>query len=169
VQNQIAQYQTNLSVSPSRQEQYSELQRQYEAAKKDYETVRDQVTDAEHSTDVYQRLKLVRFRIQDYASLPSSAELPVRWKINLGGLGFALALGLVLAGIMELTDTSTKTRRDVEFYFGLKCLALVPDFPTAVESAQVARRNRTWIIAAALTALTLAALNLYIYLVIVRH
>jgi uncharacterized protein involved in exopolysaccharide biosynthesis len=169
LQGQIARYQANLSAIPSRQQQYSELQREYDAAKKDYETLRDQVTDAEHSTDVYQRLKLVRFRIQDYASLPSSAELPVRWKINLGGLGVALMLGVVLAGIKELQDTSPKSQPDVEFYFKVKCLALMPDFPTLPETERVRKKNRRWITATGLTALVLAGLNLYVYLTIVRN
>jgi succinoglycan biosynthesis transport protein ExoP len=168
LQGQIAHYQENLSAIPSRQQQYSELQREYDAAKKDYETLRDQVTDAEHSTDVYQRLKLVRFRIQDYASLPSSAELPVRWKINLGGLGVALMLGVVLAGIMELQDTSPKSQPDVEFYFRMQCLALVPDFPTAPETERARKKNRRWITATAFAVLVLAGLNLYVYLTIVR-
>jgi succinoglycan biosynthesis transport protein ExoP len=169
LQGQITRYQVNLAAIPSRQQQYSELQREYDAAKKDYETLRDQVTDAEHSTDVYQRLKLVRFRIQDYASRPNSADLPVRWKINLGGLGVALMLGVVLAGIIELQDTSPKSQPDVEFYFRVKCLALIPDFPAPRETQRVRKRNRRWMTASAVTALVLVGLNIYVYLTIVRN
>jgi len=163
LERQMAHYQANLLAIPGRQQQYSELERDYDAAKKDYETVRDQVSDAEHSTDVYQRQKVVRYRIQDYASLPATAELPVRWKINLGGLGGALALGLVLAGIMEFRDTSAKSEPDVDFYFGLKCLALIPELPTPVKAKRGRGKRYAWMLASGLLVLVLAGLNLYMY------
>lgn len=165
LEGQITRYQADLSAIPSHQQQYSELGIEYDAAKKDYETLRDQVTDAEHSTDVYQRLKLIRFRIQDYASLPSSPELPIRWKMNLGGLGAALMLGVVLAGVMELRDTSVKSEPDVEFYFGVKCLGLLPEVPNLSKEKQRRKKKRRWISGVALTALILAGLNFYVYFV----
>jgi polysaccharide biosynthesis transport protein len=167
IEQQIAQAQANLRAIPSRAQQFTELEREYDSAKKNYETLRDELSQAEQSTDVYQQHKGVRFRIQDFASLPDTPDEPVRWKINLGGLGGALFLGLLIAAVMELRDTSFKSDRDAEFYTGLNTLALFPDFPNLFESEHARKKKYRWITGTAVTALVFAGLNLYLY--VVRH
>jgi uncharacterized protein involved in exopolysaccharide biosynthesis len=165
IQQDIARYQSNLSEMPSHAQQFSDLQREYDAAKKDYETARDSAAAADQTTDVYQQHKGVHFRIQDYASLPDSPDLPVRWKINLGGLGGGLFLGLLVAAILELRDTSFKSAQDVEYYTGVRNLALLPDIPSQAELQRARRAKLIWITGTAAMALVLAGLNAYIYLV----
>jgi len=167
IEQQISQAQANLRAIPSRAQEYTELEREYESAKKNYETLRDQVSDAEQSTDVYQQHKGVHFRIQDFASLPDTPDEPVRWKINLGGLGGAIFVGLLFAAVMELRDTSFKSDRDAEFYTGLTTLALFPDFPNPSESENARKNKFRWVTGTAVTALVFAGLNLYLY--VVRH
>ncbi len=165
IQQDIARYQGNLSEMPSHSQQYSDLQREYDAAKKDYETARDSAAAADQTTDVYQQHKGVHFRIQDYATLPDSPDLPVRWKLNLGGLGGGIFLGLLVCAILELRDSSLKSAQDVEFYMGVRNLALLPDIPSQFELQRARKSKYLWITGTATTALVLAAANLYIYLV----
>lgn len=164
LEQKIAQYQANLAAIPSHAQEFGDLQRDYEAAKKDAESLRDKVTDAEQSTEVFQQQEGVRLRIQDYATLPASAELPVRWKINLAGLAGGIVLGLVLAGFLEIRDTSMKSEADMEFYTGLKSLALLPELPTAVELNRARRRRYVGITAAVIVSLVLASVNYFAYL-----
>jgi len=165
LQQDVARYQRNLSEMPSHAQQFSDLQREYDAAKKDYETTRDQAAAADQTTDVYQQHKGVHYRIQDYASLPDSPDLPVRWKLNLGGLAGGIFLGLLVAAFLEFRDNSFKSAQDVEYYMGVKNLALLPDIPSPSELQRARKSKYLWITGTATTAVVLAALNLYIYLV----
>lgn len=163
IEQRIAYYQANLSKIPLHTQEYTNLQRDYDGARKDYESLRDKVAEAELSTAVFQQHEGVHLRLQDSASLPSSPELPVRWKINLGGLAGSLFLGLALAAFLEIRDTSMKSEEDVKFYTELPTLAVLPDVPTAAEVKRV-RWKRAFLIADGLMlALVLAGLNYYVY------
>jgi capsular polysaccharide biosynthesis protein len=71
-----------------------------------------------------------QFRVLDPANLPSKPSFPNRPMFALGGLGGGLALGLGLAFLLEMKDSSFKTERDVEVALQLPVLAMIP----AVES-----------------------------------
>lgn len=163
IEQQIAHYQANLSAIPLRAQQFTELQRGYEGAKKNYETLRDEVLAADQATDIYQQHKGIRFHVQDYAALPDSPESPVRWKLNLGGLAVSIFLGLLIPAVLELRDTSFKSHLDVEFYTGLRSLALLPELCGAPETRPTNRRMSAWIAASAVATLALAGANCYLY------
>jgi len=165
IEKEAAHYQSNLAAIPLRAQQFTELQREYEAAKKEYETLRDQVSEADQSTDIYQQHKGIHFHIQDYAALPSSPESPVRWKINLGGLGAGIALSLLISAFLEFRDSSLKSDRDVEFYLGIKNLGLLPELATPDDSQKKSRRRSWGLALSASLAVLLAAANAYLYVV----
>ena len=71
-----------------------------------------------------------QFRVLDPANLPDKPSFPNRPMFALGGLGGGLALGLGLAFLMEMKDSSFKNERDVEVALQLPVLAMIP----AVES-----------------------------------
>jgi len=165
MEKEVARYQSNLAAIPLRAQQFTELQREYESAKKEYETLRDQVSEADQSTDIYQQHKGIHFHIQDYAALPSSPDTPVRWKLNLGGLGAGIFLALLIPAFLEFRDSSIKSDRDVEFYLGLKNLGLLPELAIPGD-AQKRSKKKSWGIAlSASLAVLLAAANVYLYVV----
>jgi succinoglycan biosynthesis transport protein ExoP len=165
IEKQIAHYQSNLSAIPLRAQQFTELQREYESANKEYETLRDEVSEADRSTDIYQQHKGIHFHIQDYAALPAAPESPVRWKINLGGLGAGIFLALLIPGFLEIRDTSIKCDRDVEFYLGTKNLGLLPELPSPTDTQNKAKKKFWGIALSASLAVLLAAANVYLYVV----
>jgi uncharacterized protein involved in exopolysaccharide biosynthesis len=165
IENQLAHNQSNLSAIPLRAQQFADLQREYESAKKNYETLRDQVSEADQSTDIYQQRKGIHFHIQDYAALPASPDSPVRWKINLGGLGGGIFLALLFPGLLEIRDSSIKCDRDVEFYLGVKNLGLLPELPAPGDSQKKAKKRTLGIALSASLAALLAAANLYLYVI----
>jgi len=164
-EKEAARYQANLSSIPLRAQEYSELERDYEAAKKNYETLRDEVKAADQTSDVYKENKGVHFRIQDYATLPDIPEKPVRWKLNLGGLAAAIFLGLLIAAVLELRDTSMKSDRDVEYYLGVRNLALLPAIFDPAAATQTRRTSNRLIPVAIALVLVLGGINLYLYFV----
>ena len=64
----------------------------------------------------------------------------------MGGIGAALLFGIILAGAMELRDTTMKSDRDVEYYLQTKNLATVPVLALPAEASAVSRKSRIWMI-----------------------
>jgi capsular polysaccharide biosynthesis protein len=65
--------------------------------------------------------------VLDPANLPDKPSFPNRPLFAAGGLGGGLALGLAIAFLLEMKDSSLKTERDVEFALRLPVLAMIPE------------------------------------------
>jgi hypothetical protein len=125
--------------------------------------LKKKVDDAQLSNDMQIRLQGQRFSIQDFASLPDSPTTPVYWKINMGGIGVALLFGIVLAGGMELRDTTMKSDRDIEYYLQTKNLATVPVLAMPGETHSATMKKRVWMIGSVPVVLAVAGLIGYLY------
>jgi succinoglycan biosynthesis transport protein ExoP len=78
-----------------------------------------------------------QFRVLDPANLPDRPTFPNRPLFALAGLAGGLGLGLGLAFLLEMRDTSMRTERDVEFVLRLPVLATVPEImPLSVKSSK---------------------------------
>lgn len=164
IQAQIAQYQTNLQAIPIHSQEFAELDRAYQDAKTAFDALKKKVNDGQLANDMQIRLQGQRFSIQDFASLPDSPTTPVYWKINMGGIGAALLFGIILAGAMELRDTTMKSDRDVEYYLQTKNLATVPVLALPAEASAVSRKSRIWMIGSVPVVLLVAGAIGYLYL-----
>ena len=67
-----------------------------------------------------------QFSVLDPANLPDKPSFPNRPLFAGRRLGGGLGLGLRIAFLLEMKDTSFKTERDVEFALQLPVLAMVP-------------------------------------------
>jgi polysaccharide chain length determinant protein (PEP-CTERM system associated) len=165
IQAELDRYQTNLQQIPFRSQQYSELDRSLEDSKTAFEAMKKKVGDAQLTNDMEIRLQGQRFRIQDFASLPTDPATPVYWKINLGGLGAALLFGIVLAGAIEFSDSTMKSDRDVEYYLQTKNLATVPVLALPGEGEKGRMKRRLWTIVGIVTVVVMLGSIGYLYLI----
>jgi len=168
MQDEIARYQANLQAIPSHAQEYSDLDRALQDSKLDFDSLKKKVDDAQLVNDMEIRLQGQRFRIQDFASLPDTPTTPVYWKIDLGGLGAAFMVGLVLAGALEFGDTSMKSDRDVEYYLQTKNLAMVPELPLPHETANAREKQRRWLICSVPVVLLVTAVLVFLYYPLLR-
>ena len=90
------------------------------ALSRDYDTLqasfKDLVTKSESArvaADLENRQIGEQFRVLDAPRVPLRPISPRRIAISGGGLAAGLAIGLLLVGVLELTDGSFKTRVDV--------------------------------------------------------
>ena len=138
VTKMIEAYQARIDAEPQNEQKYDVLVRDYNLAKSKYE---DMTKRRELSTTA-QNLEEAKagetLEVLDPASLPEKPSSPNRQQIAGIGLGAGLALGILLAGVRELKDTSLKNLKDVRAYTNLPILSSVP----LLENALLVRRRR---------------------------
>jgi polysaccharide chain length determinant protein (PEP-CTERM system associated) len=126
LQQEIAVYQGRVTLTPSVEEEYKLLARDYENAQKNYQ---DLLVD-KNKADLTAKMNLQQQgerMVQLYAAnLPDDPSFPNRLLFAGGGLGAGLALGLGLAMWMELRDKSIRTEADAEAAFQLPLLVALP-------------------------------------------
>jgi polysaccharide chain length determinant protein (PEP-CTERM system associated) len=126
LQQEIAVYQARVTLTPSVEEEYKLLARDYENAQKNYQ---DLLTD-KSKADLTAKMNLQQQgerMVQLYAaSTPEEPSFPNRLLFAGGGLGAGLALGLGLAMWLELRDKSIRTEADAEAALELPLLVSLP-------------------------------------------
>ena len=68
-------------------------------------------------------------RILSAAALPTAPSGPHRWLILGASLGLGFCLGVLLAGLRDVLDTSLRSGVDIRAQFGLSCYGLLPETP----------------------------------------
>jgi len=126
VKRQIKLYQARVQSSPAVEQEYKELTRGYDTALGTYNELLKKREDSQMATELERRQEGETFAILDPANLPDKPSFPNRPLFALGGLGGGLALGVGLAFLLEMQDTSIRNERDVEFALRLPVIAMLP-------------------------------------------
>jgi len=159
----IAQYENRLNQSPVREQQQAGITRETEALRQEYAELQKKEQESQLATNLEKQQGGQQFRLIDPASLPTIPSSPKRLQISVGGMGFGLLLGLALAFLMELRDTSMHTQEDLTRHFNPPPFILsIPELRTAAEAR---RRKRTvgfeWVVASILV-MAVAVAELYV-------
>ncbi len=126
IQEEIKKYQERVQLSPSIEQQYKALTRDYQTALDAYNDLGRKRTQSTMATDLERDQEAEQFRIMDAANLPGAPSFPNRPLFGLGGFGAGLSLGMGIAFLLELRDTTLRTEIDVERALELPVLAMVP-------------------------------------------
>jgi polysaccharide chain length determinant protein (PEP-CTERM system associated) len=126
IQQQIAVFQGRVSLSPTVEEQYKGLTRDYDNAQKNYQDLLAHKNKADLTVNMTNQSEGEMMIILNPANLPDAPSFPNRWMFAGGGLGAGLALGMGLALWLELRDQSIRTEADAEAALDLPLLAAVP-------------------------------------------
>lgn len=140
MEQQISDYEQRLNATPVRGQQLSEILRQYDLTKKNYDDLLGKVTESEMATSLAERQQGQQFRVIDPPSLPREPSSPKRSKIALGGAAAGLVLGAALAFFIDSRDHSFYAEKEI--MQRLK-LSLVVGVPLALAPAEISRRART--------------------------
>jgi polysaccharide chain length determinant protein (PEP-CTERM system associated) len=126
IKQQIKVYQDRVQSSPAIEQQFKELTRDYQTALDFYNDLLKKRNLSAMASDLNRHQEGEQFRVLDPANLPDKPSFPNRLFFTLGGFGGGLALGLGLAFVLEMKDTSMRSERDVEFTLRLPVLAMIP-------------------------------------------
>jgi len=134
----IQAYQARIEASPLNEQRYAALLRDYNLAKEKYADMAKRREVSETAQNLEERKAGENLEVLDPASLPEQPAEPNRLFIAGIGIGLGLALGVVMAGVKEMKDTSLKNLKDVRTYTNLPVLSSVP----LLENALLVRRKR---------------------------
>jgi polysaccharide chain length determinant protein (PEP-CTERM system associated) len=126
LQQEIAVYQSRVAASPSIEEEYKELARDYDNAQKVYQDDLAKQSTSNMATQAANQAEGAQMTLLNPANLSETPSFPNRLFFAGGGLGAGLALGLGLALWLELRDKSIRTQADAESALELPMLVAVP-------------------------------------------
>jgi uncharacterized protein involved in exopolysaccharide biosynthesis len=123
---QVRNYQNRISSSPLADQLYAQLTRDYSQAKDAYLSLKVKQEESQRGTEVIRNKQGETLDLLDQASLPAKPAEPNRYLIVGVGTFLGLLLGIALAGIREVKDTTLKNLKDVRVYTQLTVLGCVP-------------------------------------------
>jgi polysaccharide chain length determinant protein (PEP-CTERM system associated) len=159
----ISQYENRLNQTPVREQQQAAIVRDTEVLRQQYLEMQKKEQESQLATNLEKQQGGQQFRLIDPPSLPAVPSSPKRAKTSLGGVAGGLILGIALAFLMEMRDTSFHTEKDITTYLALPFVLGIPPLPTPREDRQARWRNMFQWVAASAMLLTVLAAELYVY------
>ncbi len=126
LRRQINSYQAKLKLTPTVEQQYKDITRNYQTALDFYNSLLSKENESQMSTNLEKRQEGEQFQVLDPADLPQKPSFPDMERFAAGGFVVGLVLGGGLALLLEMKDKALRDDRDVEFFLGVPTLALVP-------------------------------------------
>jgi uncharacterized protein involved in exopolysaccharide biosynthesis len=151
----VGTYRSKLDAVPLREQEITELQRDYEISIAHYKQLLEQQLSAQTATQLEFRQKGEKFEILDRAQPAERPSKPNRVYIDLAGSVIGLMLGLVLAIGKEFVGMSIITPEDVTAASGLLVLGEIP----VIQTRSDRRRRRKRILMAASSAVAAAVVS----------
>jgi succinoglycan biosynthesis transport protein ExoP len=143
LQVRISDYQRRLNLTPVREQQLADLMRDYTLSQQHYADLEGKKTQSELATSLDKNQQGRQFRIIDPASMPTKPFSPDRRKFGMMGAGVGLAIGAVLALILEMKDSSFHTDREVSRLVDLPFVFGVPLMLSPTEKKS--RAQKRWL------------------------
>jgi polysaccharide chain length determinant protein (PEP-CTERM system associated) len=136
----VTQYHAKMEAIPVREQQITDLVRDYEISKSHYQQLLEKQLSAETATELEIRQKGERFTVLDPAQAAQRPSRPNRLLINGAGAIAGLGFGLLLALITEFLGLSITSGDQVTAVSGLEVLEIIPIIHTHAD--RMARRRR---------------------------
>lgn len=160
---EISQYENRINQTPVREQQEAGILRDTEVLRAQYAELQKKEQESQLATNLEKQQGGQQFRLIDPASLPSVPSYPKRAKTSSTGAVAGLALGFVLALLMEIRDTSFYTEADLTKHMAPPFVLGIPLLPTPSERRKKRWRSMfQWAAASAMILVVLAA-ELYVY------
>ena len=123
---QLRVLQARIQESPAGQKEYTELERDREIAKGQFEQAQAKMVLAKQSLNMERQRQGETLELLDQASTPTTPTEPKRAMIIPVGIVGGLLVGIILVAIREVRDTSLKNLKDARLYTQLSILGSIP-------------------------------------------
>jgi succinoglycan biosynthesis transport protein ExoP len=142
---QIHIYQAKVEAAPTREYQVTDLTRNYEVSKNNYQSLLDKNFSAQMAADLEKKQKAERFTILDPAQVPERPYKPKRLPMMIGAILISLCMSVGLAIGKDTIDPSVKSETEIKSLLppNVPLLVAIPTIVTPEEQ----RRHRLFLIA----------------------
>ncbi|MDT8366126.1 MAG: GNVR domain-containing protein [bacterium] len=137
----ITQYQRRVEAAPRREQQLTQLTRDYENTKTSYEDLLNKRMEAQMSENLEKRQKGEKFQILDAANFPEKPYLPNRPKIMAMGFAGGMGAGMGLALLLEALFPAFYSLKQVQLQVSDMPIAFaIPHISSQAERTRSRRR-----------------------------
>jgi polysaccharide chain length determinant protein (PEP-CTERM system associated) len=154
-------YQAKLSAIPVREQEITQLVRDYEISRAHYSQLLGQQLSAETATQLEIRQKGEKFEVLDPGQVAERPSRPNRALINSAGSAAGLILGILLAVGTELLGVSITSAEDILAAVNVPVLEVIPLILTRVDRRRRMKQMLFASASAVVTALAVGAILFY--------
>ena len=141
LQSVIAEYQQRIEAVPGTESEWLAISRDYDTQQAAYKDLLSKSEQARLSANLERRQVGEQFRILDPARVPVKPIGPKRLQITGIGTVMGLALGVLLAALLELRDSTFRTELDIAEVISLPVVAIVPYVQSDADRVSAWRRR----------------------------
>lgn len=163
LETQIQDHQARINQTPVREQQLSDLTRDYEQSRTNYESLLSKRNQSELATSLEKRQQGEQFRIIDPPSLPLKPYKPDRLLFGFVGLLAGVLVGLAVSAGAELVDDRVFAEADLKELVSAPVLTEIPPLTTPLELIRHRWRVRLEWMGAAIIVLVTAGGLMFTY------
>jgi polysaccharide chain length determinant protein (PEP-CTERM system associated) len=163
-QSRIDQYQGRLNRAPVMEQQFTDITRDYEQSKANYDSLLAKKNQSEMATDLEKTQQGEHFRMLDPPNLPVKPFKPNRLLLCGVGLVVGLIFGAASAVGSEMIGGKIYTEREIKKLVRCEIIAEIPTLATMGEQALARRNNLLASVAALVIVLCILAGSAITYL-----
>jgi polysaccharide chain length determinant protein (PEP-CTERM system associated) len=141
LREKVSDYQNRLNQEPVREQQLADLTRGYDQSKANYDELLKKKNQSEMATSMELLQQGERFRIIDPPSFPLKPDFPNRLHFCSIGLAVGLALGLIVAGVFEMTDDRLYDEQELREQLPVSVACEIPVIVTPSDERSKKRRT----------------------------
>ncbi|MBL8267860.1 GumC family protein [Steroidobacter sp.] len=163
LRTRIGQYEGRLAASPEIAREYSAISRELDNAQLKYREVRQKQMEATLAKNLETERKGERFTLIEPPMAPEEPVSPNRLLIVALGAILSLGSAIGLVVLLEVTDTSIRSRRDIESLIAVPPLAVLPWMDTPAERASRTKVRRLSLAGAATSVVGAVVMMHFLY------
>jgi uncharacterized protein involved in exopolysaccharide biosynthesis len=164
IEAKIRSMQGRIETLPMVEQQFAELNRDYEVQKANYQQLLQKRNTSSMAVQVERDAKGQQLRILDPASLPEKPARPNMAQINLIGLMLGAVIGGGISFLKEIKDRSLHSDKDVQFYIAAPVLGCMPQIVTEQSLSEMRQKKlRRWAVSGAAATFMLVVIGFLVY------
>ena len=140
IQSAMQVYEGRLKETPLREQQLSDLTRDYDQSRQSYEDLLEKKNGSALATDLEKAQQGEQFTLLDPPAFPVSPYFPNRLLTTLGGLAAGLAAAFAIAFARETFDDSIHADTEIKTFSKMPILVAIPPLTTAGDISRGRRR-----------------------------
>src|SRR5947208_47721 len=138
LESQISSHQVRSNVTAETERQWLGISRGYEESKMNYSLLLQKQMQSRLATSPDGRQQVEQRRVIDPPSLPIKPSSPNHFKISMEGLLLGIAVGIGLAGLLELTHARVWQEKDLKKLLSVRVLIGIPHLSTPEDQSREA-------------------------------